>query len=277
MKKILIPTDVSELGNYAYEMAHQIAGKTGAVIEVLAIVPAPAEAYFDLEGNLKNDQGEDFTAFIQQQEILEQQLKKWVANKADIQSVKVKIGRVDEDIVHYAKKNQIDLIVMGTAGASGINEILRGSHAAHAVNRAQAPVLSVKCDRSDMLIKDILLVGDFEKIEVLNLKVIKDLRDAFGAKLHLLRVNTSTQFETNQKVMLNMQKFAELNELEQVEFHLYCDESVEQGIVHFSSDNRIDFVAIGTHQRTGLSRLFKHSISEDIVNHVWQPILTFPV
>ena len=55
------------------------------------------------------------------------------------------------------------------------------------------------------------------------------------------------------------------------------DESVEKGIVNFSGETGIDFVAIGTHQRSGLSRLFKHSISEDIVNHVWQPILTFPV
>jgi nucleotide-binding universal stress UspA family protein len=58
---------------------------------------------------------------------------------------------------------------------------------------------------------------------------------------------------------------------------VYCDESVEQGIVNFCADTGIDFVTIGTHQRGSFSRLFKKSISNQVVNHIWQPVLTFPI
>lgn len=277
MKKILLPTDCSDLGDYAYEIAHKIARQTGAAIEALSIVPAPAAAIFDTEGNLKSDEGEDYSEIYSEKADLQDRIEKWAAEKDDINAVTVKIGPIDEHIVRYAQFVDADLIVMGTAGAHGIDEWLRRSHTAHVVRTSPTPVLCLKCDRSGMLIKNIVLVSDFAKVEELDLTVLKTIQKAFNAKLHLLKVNTPKQFETERKVKWDMDNFAELNELENVSFHLYSDETVEAGIVNFNTENQIDILALGTHQRSGLSRMFKHSISEDVVNHVMQPILTFPV
>lgn len=277
MKKILLPTDGTELADYAYELAHKVAQKTKASIELLSIVPAPAGAVFDPQGRLLSDEGEDFSEFYTEKVALEEKLEQWTEDKPDIRYTQVRIGHIEEDILSYVKNNQVDLVVMGTKGAHGINEFIHGSHTGQIVRNSPAPVLCLKCDRSGMLIKDILLLSDFEQIEPLDLGILKHLLYAFDANLHLLRVNTPKHFATTRKVMANMEKFVAVNGLDDAQFHLYSDETVEQGIANFSMENRVDIVAIGTHQRKGFNRLFKHSVSEDIVNHLMQPVLTFRV
>ncbi len=277
MNKILLPTDLSPLADFAYALAHKIAGYMHAEIEVISIVPAPAEALFDNAGNLKEDEGEDFSQWRKEKEELEHKIRDWAADKEDIKSIYMKIGRVDEDIVRYAHERNTDLIVMGTSGADGMEELLRGSHAQHIIRKASVPVLTLKCDRSDLILRDMLLVSDFKSDEKLDLGIIKDLQSVFGTRINLLKVNTSRDFETNRDVMQRMMHFATVNDLHNVQYHVYCDQTVEKGIANFSSDSGIDFVCIGTHQRSDISRMFNHSISEELVNHIFQPVLTFPV
>lgn len=277
MKKILIPTDLSPLTDFSYALAHKIALRMHAEIEVLSVVPAPAKALFDTDGNLKEDEGEDFDLWKKEKEELEHKIRDWAADKDDISSIYVKIGRVEDDIVRYSQERDIDMIIMGTSGAEGMEEFLRGSHAQHIIRKASVPVLTLKCDRSDLILRDMLLVSDFKSEEPLNLEIVKDLQSVFGTRINLLKVNTPRDFETNREVMQRMMHFATVNDLHNVQYHLYCDQTVEKGIANFSSDSGIDFVCIGTHQRSDISRLFNHSISEELVNHIFQPVLTFPV
>jgi nucleotide-binding universal stress UspA family protein len=276
MKKILLPVDGSQLGDFAYQMAKKIAEKTKASITVLSIVPAPADAFFDADGRIKDDEGEDLSSFIKAKESLEIQIQNWVADKPFIHDAIVKIGRVNKDIVHLANTGGFDMVVMGTSGAHGLDEWLRNSHTAKVVRDSIVPVLSLKCDRSELKIKDILLVGDFEGDENLELQAVKKICKAFDAKIHLLKINTARHFQSQRQIMPKMEAFAQRHDLSNFEIHIYNDESVEKGIMHFSEDSGIDFVVMGHHQQKGLSRLFRHDISEDVVNHLWQPIMTFP-
>lgn len=48
------------------------------------------------------------------------------------------------EIIDYARENEIDLIVIGTHGRSGLMHILMGSVAERIVRKAPCPVLTVK-------------------------------------------------------------------------------------------------------------------------------------
>jgi nucleotide-binding universal stress UspA family protein len=48
------------------------------------------------------------------------------------------------EVIRYAKANDIDLIVIGTHGRSGVDHIIFGSTAEKVVRKAPCPVLSVK-------------------------------------------------------------------------------------------------------------------------------------
>ncbi|MCB0652619.1 MAG: universal stress protein [Saprospiraceae bacterium] len=277
MKKILIPSDLTELTDFAYDIALKIAKKCDAGIEMLSIVPAPNNASFDKEGNIKTDTGADLTGLYQQLESQQEKLEAWAKGKDRITGTTTKIGHIDDTILRFIKENNIHLVTMGTSGAYGVKRWLSNSHAAKITRHAKVPVLTLKCDRSDMKIEDLLFVSDFHKPEKMNLDPVKTIIEALGVHLHFLKVNTQRDFLPNRTIRIAMEKFAELNELENVTFHIYCDETVEKGITNFSADTGIEVVAIGTHQRSGYSKMFHSSISENVVNHIWQPILTFRI
>ena len=56
-------------------------------------------------------------------------------------------GKPAEKIVEYAEENDIDLIVMGTMGKSGLDRILLGSVAERVVRISHTPVLVVRSDK----------------------------------------------------------------------------------------------------------------------------------
>lgn len=277
MKKILIPIDFSYVSNYAYDLAAKIAVYTNTELHVLYIVPASPDIVFDKKGNVKDCGDQNLTELYQKEATAASQMQEWLVGRNQVTHSRAKIGMIEDDILSYITQYEIDLVVMGTTGAYGTEELLKGSHAGYISLHSPVPVLSIKCNRSNLKMNDLLLVGDFHKVEKMDLKILKDLQAAFNATINLLKINTAKDFEPQRQLISKMEEFAVLNELDQVTCQVYCDEDVERGIINFCEDTGIDFVAIGTHQRGSISRLFKKSISNQIVHHIFQPVLTFPV
>lgn len=57
---------------------------------------------------------------------------------------KLLIGTPAEELVNYAKENDIDLVIMGTHGRTGLGRLLMGSVAEAVVRRSPCPVLTIK-------------------------------------------------------------------------------------------------------------------------------------
>jgi nucleotide-binding universal stress UspA family protein len=184
-------------------------------------------------------------------------------------------GHVNEEVVRYEKNNSVDLIVMGTHGATGIKQYISGSHAEYVAMHANAPVFTVKCDRSKMEIKSIAFTNSFESKEIEFPKVIQDIQESFNAQLHLLRVNTSKSFMSDEIVLENMKYFTEQHQLKNVKYAVINDDEVETGIEKYCMYNSIDVISIGSNQRTGINKLINGCVSADLVNHVFKPIITF--
>jgi nucleotide-binding universal stress UspA family protein len=72
-----------------------------------------------------------------------------------------------------------------------------------------------------------------------------------------------------------MEAFAAKQNLSNVEFAVYNDNDIEEGIIHYAAKENIDVIAIGSMQRTGLNKFINGCVSADLVNHVFKPLLTF--
>lgn len=273
MKKILIPADFSELSEFALHIAENVAKSLDAEIHALKVLPVPGDAYFDEKGNMLNCHDYDMTRFEKDRLDNETKIKEWLKDSSNPVHVVVKFGHLVDDLVSYVKDQAIDLVIMGTSGAHGWKELFIGSNAEKVVRYSPVPVLTIKCDRPDWEIKNILLVNDFRQPQKQNLDLIKALQIVFKARLHLLKIEKHK--ESNREVFQNMEKFTTLNQLENVEFHIQNDRKVEDGIFYFAHDHNIDLIAMGTHGRTGWEHLVKGSISENVVNHLYKPVLTF--
>ena len=134
VKRILCPIDFSEYNEAANSYASMLAKSTGAEIVYLHIslpdVPFGSYAYINPEQEKKRDL---------------QQLK---AISPDLDGVNasyfVESGPPDDRIVEFSKENNIDLIVMGTHGRTGLSRVVMGSVAEAVVRKAECPVLALK-------------------------------------------------------------------------------------------------------------------------------------
>lgn len=277
MKKILLPTDFSDLGDFAYGVASKLAKDTNAEIVALSIVAGPPGAIYSLSGELTNNKGNDYSEWKKKLDASKSQLEFWVADKPEVTHNIACIGNVDDTILRISEVEDANLIVMGSEGLYQKPEWTKDSHAEYVTNHSDVPVLSLKRDRQNIDLKQIVLVGDFLMAEKINFDILKSIQEAYQSTLVLLKINTSSQIRTDEEVVADMEAFAKTNSLSNYVMRTFNDVSVESGIGKFTDENGIDLIAIGTHQGHGFSKLFRGSISDDVVNHLNHPILTFPI
>src|SRR5690606_25388032 len=131
MKNILVPTDFSEQANYALELAHQIALKTSAKVKLLHVLELPVASSFDASGEMPQTDETSQVFTIQLMEKNKEDLNKILHDKKyeNIQlEGDVAIGNPYVHISKVIAGQEVDLVVMGTQGASGLEEILVGSN-----------------------------------------------------------------------------------------------------------------------------------------------------
>lgn len=275
MKKILVPVDFTDVSKYGTQLALKVANHTGATLHFMNVIPLPSHVLLTPEGELFEDG--DFDTSVPKKQKAENQNKidAWKQQYSPGAVTCVCYGHVNEQVMDYAKKEQVDLIVMGTHTTMGMKELLNASHAEYIAMHTDVPLLSLKCDRSDLEVKSIVLASSFRTGEVPHCDMAIELQKAFNAKLYLLRVNTSKDFIADGEVEKNMKSFIAKHQLTNVETAIYNDNDVEEGIVHFVAKHDIDIIAIGSKQRTGLNKLINGCVSADVINHVYKPILTF--
>ena len=277
MKKILLPTDFGDLGDYAYQLALTIANKADAIIDVLSVVNGPRGAMYQPDGQLIVDEGNDYKSWEQKLEVNKQKMGSWTRNKSHIGETTCMIGDVNDCILSFAEEQDSDLIIMGTEGLFDQSIWSKPSHAEFVINHSPLPVLTLKCDRSNIDLRKIILAGDFISFEKVELGVLKSLQSLFQSEIMLLKVMKPEARRTPEQILCDMDSFAAANDLHTYSKHIYKDKNIEAGIAKFAEENNVDLIALGTHQRNGFSKLFRHSISDDVVNHLFHPVLTFPI
>jgi nucleotide-binding universal stress UspA family protein len=277
MQNILLPIDFSELSQHAYHIASHIAKATGARITALSVIPGPQGAIYGDKGELIQDEGNDYSEWTKKLEVSKAQMKEWASDKPEVLDYVSTVGNIDTSILAYSKSIDADLIVMGTEGLFKKSIWSKASHAEFVSNHASTPLLTLKCDRENINLDKIVLLSDFLEREVVNLSVLKDIQKAFSSTLVLLKINTPNRSRSDEEIKRDMQEFARINQLEKYTMEMFSDATVEGGLGKFCAENDLDLIALGSHQGYGFSKLFKGSISDDIVNHLYHPILTFPL
>ena len=143
LKTILVPTDFSEPSTAALDYAKQLADRFDASIHVLHVVQDPARQPWVLEtyGVSSLDVLADITT--QAQKDLEHALPETERRKYKAELV-TGVGSPSGEIMNYAQKNNVDLIVMGTHGRGALAHAILGSVTERVVRFAPCPVLTVR-------------------------------------------------------------------------------------------------------------------------------------
>lgn len=270
--KILIPTDFSVQAEFGYLMVKKLEEKFHAEIHFLHVMSVPDTVSMDSNGNIQTCGEIDVQYLVKQKEIAERKLSNLKTLYGEHIKTHLILGKITDAILDFSSANQFDLVVMGTKGAWGIQEKLSGSETQLIARKSKIPLLSLMCDRSDLLIKNILLVHQFNNPKQENLQLMKKLVSAFNITLHFLQIISGNMEVERPVAEANMKKFAELNNITNYECHVINDTDVEKGVVHFNEMNNMDIICIGTHGKGGF---FHHSATEKLINHLFKPIISF--
>jgi nucleotide-binding universal stress UspA family protein len=139
-RKILIATDGSEPSkkaiSYGIELAKLSEAKVYAVfvVDTASFASIPMDTGWEMMYELLQKEGADATRLV------EDDAK---ASGLDVESVVID-GHPSHEIIDFAERNDIDLIVMGTLGKSGLDRFLLGSVAEKVTRNAKVPVLVVR-------------------------------------------------------------------------------------------------------------------------------------
>ena len=277
MKKFLVPVDFSEHSEYALETAAQLAKKNDTEILALHMLEI-SEAVL----NTSDSQQHAKAAFLFK--LAEKRFEEFL-NKDFLKGLKVtpivKHFKIFSEINEVAKESDVDLIIMGSHGVSGIKEVFVGSNTEKVVRHSDFPVLIVKQNPILTDIESAVFASDFSLDTTKSFLKAKDLFDSLGIRMSLLHVNLPNErflssVEIEQRVA---NFFIEVNgNLEDVDAVQYTsDYTVEKGVLNFSNKIGADLIAIPTHGRKGLAHFFGGSISEDIANHSSLPVMTFKI
>jgi nucleotide-binding universal stress UspA family protein len=144
-RHILAPTDFSEYSKKAVVSALELARTFGAKLTILHVVELPL---YPVEGYVPPAVNATWPTFLDDLERqATQDLAQLVpeAESSDVEVVRlVAVGSPHRKIIDTAEAEQVDLIVMATAGRSGFSRLIMGSIAERVVRTATCPVLTIR-------------------------------------------------------------------------------------------------------------------------------------
>lgn len=274
MKKILVPTDFSKHAYYALKVAAQIAKKNDGEILLLHMLELPHQAG-DALGS-----GHDIPEIMLFKNAAIDRLENLMDDEC-LDGLKVsevfQFELAFNGIMNISQKNNVDLIVMGSHGASGFKEMFIGSNAEKVVRLSEIPVLVVKKDSDTFNVNKFVFASNFSDEIKKPFEKVVEFANKLGAELHLVMINTPSSFKPTHIANEIMNDFISNYAVNKFSTHIYNDVNVETGILNFANFVNADLIGMSTHGRKGLSHFLNGSISEDLVNHAVRPVVTFKI
>lgn len=272
MKKILFPTDFSEISKNAFVFALHFAKKIHAEIITLHVYDYPQVNYMEIPVYLPEmyevTDLNNFENYKGHVPILH-------AIAAEHQLEDIKISNVLENgdlistILDITKKENINYIVMGTKGATGLAATFLGSVTEKVMNATNTIVLAIPESCTYKPINSILFPTSYQTEEIEILKRVLALASVLHARVDCLYVQPKNE-DINPDVIDDWKK---LFPLKTVTFHSILSNDFEGTIINFIALHHTDMLAMTIHHRNFFERIFEVSLSKKLIFHAKIPIL----
>lgn len=269
--KILIPTDFSKLAEVAAEYAVKMAKKANAEIILLhaAFIDAPPRAQVALKKNqILEAMVESATRDMEQ---LVENLRKEIGSEPTINYKIAKGDSVESVVNKFVQDNQVDLIVMGTKGASGLIKVLMGSNTNAVISHLDIPVIAVPEHARFGNMKRIVYASDMSAVAK-EMKALIPFAQLFDATIHLLHIDTP---DSGKKIDGSALKAELVNQFQypHISVKIIVNNYLEEAIDEYVADIKADLLTMFTHKPNFFEKLFGESVTREMAFHNWTPLL----
>jgi nucleotide-binding universal stress UspA family protein len=291
---ILVPTDGSDGARIGARRGIDLAARTGADFHTLSVVNArDVEPALSELGSVDGSDRED---------LLEEEAEGTVDETAELArshlsgqiKTAVERGIPSRNITAYADRHDIDLIVMGTHGRSGLQRALLGSVVEKTLRTASVPVVAVppSADIDEVggeTYDDVLLPTDGSEGAEVAIDWGVTLAEVYDTAVHTVYSVDIGRFESLEAMADIYDALEETGRsaLETVrsrarEADLTVTGHIASGpaaraILSYSKEHDVDLIVMGTHGRTGVERYLIGSVTETVVRNAGVPVCCVPM
>ncbi|GHU57590.1 universal stress protein [Bacteroidia bacterium] len=285
-KQILIPVDFSDYSMKACEIGFNFAHSARAEILILHAYYSPffpssipigdTMAYqideSETTENLLNRVETDMNALCTQ---LKQKIE-----TGELPNVKydyiLREGLPEEEIISYCKTNHPMLVVMGTRGKGQKDLDLIGSVTGEIIELNRVPVLAIpeNVPFNDLnKAKSIAFATSFNQRDLVAFDTFMELIKEYNPEIHLFNVSTSRD-EWNEIRLSGIKEYFQKQYPNANISHTVLDDcDLLLAIEKFVRDKQIDLIALTTHRRNIIARMFNPGIARKMLFHTDTPLL----
>ncbi len=275
MKNILIPTDFSENSWNAIKYALRFFKKTPCNFYLLHVTLIPNYAAGDVpiiptEIVLENTLLKQAKKGLKQ---LQKKIQEKVPNPNHHFFSLSKYNFFIDAVRAEVKEKNIDLIVMGTKGASGLSEVIVGSNTGDLITKIKCPVFIIPENAVFKIPQEIAFPTDYnifyEPSILKNISEFIKMHNAAIRVLHIVKKNeTLTEFQLGNKDFLN-DYFLDENH----SFHRITNKKIENGVQCFVESRNIDLIIMIAKNLNLFQRILFKPTVEEISYHIEIPFL----
>jgi nucleotide-binding universal stress UspA family protein len=281
-KNILLATDFSPASGRALEYAASLARRYGSAIYLTHIISLDGYPLMAPEYAASSLQKMHVEAEKNFRELLKSGLLIALPYKAVIQE-----GNLWPSLEELIKKYEIDLLVVGTRGASAVRKVLIGSGAEEIFRKAKVPVLTVGPSTAidplyEVEFKNILFATDFGKSAEREAEYALSLAQEHCSRLRLVHVFPHPEAYGESVLALEKQNsMAQLRELVPTQTELRCKLDFEVAIgepvgeiLRIAQETKADLIVMGAKARKNLAGNVPHTKAYRVVCGAPCPVLT---
>lgn len=276
--KILVAVDGSDSSMHALQESIKLAFNEGSRITVVSVSPR-------FEGDLSLVGVGNISAALKNPSEIALSKAKEMARSSGVSIRTVcEEGEPYERIIGVAEAENCDLIVMGTKGVSGLERVLVGSVAAGVIGHSQRDVLVIPA-KSQVGWQRILVTTDGSKYSKAAAERAVNYAKVYGGELTVVAVvdapaelsgvspaAVEDMIRKAKRYVGEVKSEADSAGLKTETFVLEGEEAYRK-ITEFAKEHNISIIVMGSHGRTGLSRLLVGSVAEKIIGYAHCPVL----
>ena len=275
MKTMLILTDFSENAFRAAEYAAEIAGPLQIKRILLYHAYQTIIGGTDLPiGNSQSTQ-EIYIENISQLAMVQDRVKSMVKD------IKVDLLTEDASLPAYigelCETEEVDLIVMGVSGRSGLEKLLLGSTTSMMIEESKVPVLIVPRDTIvGKGITSVVFTTDLKDHAVIPVHQLYEILDAFPVPVQVLNVEKGTDEKYSEEARDTIASLHNIFEKCNATFDYIREDNTVEGILSYSNQHQASMIIVVPRKTGFLASFFRGSISKKLAYNSNIPLLSLP-
>lgn len=281
IKRILVPTDLSDIAERGLMLAVEIAKCCGAQIYLINFTQHPFGKTFTAMGEINSKYDE--VADLFNIELLQSNRSKLnnLGSRYAEEGVTINTEIVDDDftegIDEFLRKYKIDLVVMGTSGEETLEEQFTGNNTEKVIKISSCPVISVREGFSVENFKNIVLAVEIMKqasVVYPAIESLKELADYFNATIHLVHVSDPSVKMTKDFEMY-FTRLAQRFLLKKFKVSVIKSVNEPEAVMEYAGKLKAGLIAVLKNSEDGFFRIFSSHFSDRIVKEEERPVFTF--